>query len=86
MTEDELRAIVATYEQARAQIRAQLQAEEEASRHARDEGLRRAKAEGMKQVQIMAITGYSKETVRQALNPDVRKAVNEAKRARRAAR
>lgn len=82
MTEDELRAIVAAYDEAGAQLHA---ANEERLR-VRDEGLRKAKAEGMKQVQIVKITGYSKETVRKALNPQVRQTVNEAKKDRRAAR
>lgn len=79
MTEDELRDLIAAYDAAGAQLDA---ADVERLR-VRDEGLRRARDEGMKQVQIMKITGYSKETVRRALNPQAREAVNEAKKARR---
>ncbi|WP_166379863.1 hypothetical protein [Catellatospora methionotrophica] len=82
MTEDELRDLIAAYDAAGAQLDA---ADAERLR-VRDEGLRRARNEGMRQVDIVKITGYSKETVRKALNPQVREAVNEAKRDRRASR
>lgn len=79
MTEDELRDLIAAYDAAGAQ----LQAADNERLRVRDEGLRRAREEGMKQVEIAKITGYSKETVRKALNPEARDAVNAAKKARR---
>lgn len=81
MTEDELRDLIAAYDAAGAQ----LQAADNERLRVRDEGLRRAREEGMKQVEIAKITGYSKETVRKALNPEARDAVNAAKKARRGA-
>lgn len=82
MTEDELRDLIAAYDAAGAQL-----AEADAARlRVRDEGLRRARTEGMRQVDIIRITGYSKETVRKALNPEAREAVNDSKKARRAGR
>lgn len=52
----------------------------------RDERLRRAAAAGLKQVDIVKLTGYSRETVRQALNPKVRAAVKASVERRNAER
>jgi hypothetical protein len=52
----------------------------------RDEALRRAAAAGLKQVDIVRITGYTRETVRQALNPEIKEAVRRAAEERKAAR
>lgn len=66
--EDELRAVVAEYEAA---IPRALEA--------RDEGIRRIAAEhNLKQIDIIRITGYSRETVRQVLNPEIRAAIKKA--------
>jgi hypothetical protein len=77
MTEDELREIVAEFER----VGAQLKAADEQRLQKRDEGLRRAKAEGWKQVEIMRVTGLSKETVRKAWYPEVRDAVRARRKA-----
>lgn len=50
----------------------------------RDERLRKAAEMGLRQVDIMRLTGYSRETVRQALKPEARAAVREAAGRRRA--
>lgn len=50
----------------------------------RDAALQQAAAEGWKQVDIIRATGFSRETVRQALKPEARAAVRDAE-ARRAA-
>ncbi len=52
----------------------------------RDAALRRAAAEGWKQADIIRATGFSREAVRQALNPDARAAVKKAVANRRTAR
>lgn len=44
----------------------------------RDERLRKAAAMGLRQVDIIKLTGYSRETVRQALKPEARAAVRAA--------
>jgi len=53
---------------------------------ARDEGLREVAAMGLRQVDIIRLTGYSRETVRQALKPEARAAVKKATEQRRAAK
>lgn len=50
----------------------------------RNERLRSAAALGLSQTEIIKLTGYSRETVRQALNPDARAAVKHAAEERRA--
>lgn len=44
----------------------------------RDAVLRQAKAEGWRQADIIRATGFSREAVRLALNPDARAAVKKA--------
>ncbi len=73
--EDELRAVIAEYEAALPR-----------ALKARDEGIRRVAEKGLKQVDIIRITGYSRETVRQALNPEIRAAMKKAAEQRRAAK
>lgn len=54
------------------------------AREVRDEKIRRIAAKyDLKQVEIIRTTGYSRETVRQALNPEVRAAVKKAAEDRR---
>lgn len=72
--EDALLAVVAEYKAA-----------PERALQARDEGIRQAAEAGLKQVDIVRITGYTRETVRQALNPEIRAAVRKAAEERRAA-
>lgn len=74
-TQEELRAVIAEYEAALPR-----------ALEARDEGIRRVAAKGLKQVDIIRITGYSRETVRQALNPEIRAAMKKAAEERRAAK
>lgn len=71
--EEELRAVVAEYEAALPR-----------ALEARDEGIRRIAAKGLRQVDIIRITGYSRETVRQALNPEIRAAMKRAAEERKA--
>lgn len=72
--EEELRAVMAEYEAALPR-----------ALKARDEGIRRIASEyNLKQVDVIRITGYSRETVRQALNPKVRAAVKKAAEDRKA--
>lgn len=56
----------------------------------RDEEIRAVAAEfagdGLKQIDIIRITGYSRETVRQALDPEIRAAVKKATEERLAAK
>lgn len=71
--EDELRAVVVEYEAALPR-----------ALEARDEGIRRIAAEhGLKQIDVIRITGYSRETVRQMLNPEIRAAMKKAAGQRR---
>ncbi|GAA4439168.1 YozE family protein [Phytohabitans houttuyneae] len=78
MTEDDIRRIPAEYKQ-------QLAAAQEEAIRTRDEKLRRAAAAGWKQVELVELTGYSRETVRQALNPDAREQTVGASAGRRVA-
>ncbi|MFV2022580.1 hypothetical protein [Micromonospora sp. LOL_023] len=68
-SEDDLRAVVATYEATRA-----------AALTARDEQLRAFHAAGWRPVELQRVTGYSRETIRQALRPEVRRATNISRR------
>lgn len=78
VTEDEIRRIPSEYKQKLAA------AQEEALRE-RDAKLRRAAAAGWKQVEIIELTGYSRETVRQALSDEVRDQAAKAAADRRVA-
>jgi hypothetical protein len=49
----------------------------------RDAALRQAHTDGMGVMEISRITGFSRETVRQALNPEARDAVKRAAAERR---
>lgn len=68
-TEDDLRAVVAEYE-----------ATKRAALTRRDEQLRGFDAAGWRPVDLQRITGYSRETIRQALRPEVRRAANTSRR------
>ncbi|MFY1625351.1 hypothetical protein ACN268_19435 [Micromonospora sp. WMMD735] len=68
-SEDELRAVIARYEATRA-----------AALTERDEQLRVFHAAGWRPVDLQRITGYSRETIRQALRPEVRQAANLSRR------
>lgn len=80
--EVEVRAAVAEYEAAEEAARAAAQA----ALVRRDARLRKAEEMGLRQVEIVKLTGYSRETVRQALNPEVRNAARRAAEQRRASR
>jgi hypothetical protein len=69
--ESEIKAIATDYEEAAERLL-----------EARDAKLRKAIDEGWKQADLVRITGYSRETIRQALNPEVRAQL----RARRSAK
>jgi phosphoheptose isomerase len=72
--EAEIQAAVAEYDAAPAVALAR-----------RDERIRKAaKVAGLKQIEVIKLTGYSRETVRQALNPEARAAVRQAAEERRA--
>jgi len=74
--EEELRAVIAEYEAALPRLL-----------EARDEAIRRIAAErNLKQIDVIRITGYSRETVRQVLNPEVRAATKKAAEERKAAK
>src|SRR5512138_3740103 len=68
-TEDDLRAVVAEYE-----------ATKRAALTRRDERLRAFHAAGWRPVDLQRVTGYSRETIRQALRPEVRQASNTSRR------
>ncbi|MGC5287385.1 hypothetical protein [Micromonospora sp. DT231] len=68
-SEDELHEIVSRYEATRA-----------AALTERDEQLRAFHAAGWRPVDLQRITGYSRETIRQALRPEVRRATNISRR------
>jgi hypothetical protein len=68
-TEEALRAVVAEYDEGRRQLLAQ-----------RDARLRGFHAEGWRPVDLQRITGYSRETIRHALHPEVREAANASRR------
>ena len=64
-SDDELQAVVSRYEATRA-----------AALTERDEQLRAFHAAGWRPVDLQRVTGYSRETIRQALRPEVRRATN----------
>src|SRR5262249_51225932 len=68
-TEDELRAIIAEYE-----------ATKTAALAKRDAQLRDFHAAGWRPIDLQRITGYSRETIRQALHPEIRHAANTRRR------
>ncbi|SCL39281.1 hypothetical protein GA0074692_5308 [Micromonospora pallida] len=68
-SDDDLRAVVARYEATRA-----------AALTERDEQLRAFHAAGWRPVDLQRVTGYSRETIRQALRPEVRRATNVSRR------
>lgn len=75
ITDDELRNLKADHEAALERL------EEE-----RDAKLRDALADGRQQKDLVALTGYTRETVRQALDPAIKAAAKKAAQERRAAR
>jgi hypothetical protein len=68
-SEDDLRLVVARYEATRT-----------AALTERDEMLRAFHAAGWRPVDLQRVTGYSRETIRQALRPEVRRATNVGRR------
>lgn len=82
MTDDELRDVIARYDEAGEEIAAA----EERRLSERDAGLRRARNEGWRPVDLERFTGYSREAIRQALNPEARAAAKRAAADRRASR
>jgi len=68
-TEDGLRGVVADYEAGRS-----------AALDRRDARLRAYHAQGWRPVDLQRVTGYSRETIRHALHPEVRRAVNRNRR------
>lgn len=68
-TEDALRRAVAEYETRKAAALAE-----------RDAQLRAFHAEGWRPVDLQRVTGYSRETIRQALNAQARRAANVSRR------
>jgi len=75
ITDDELRRLKADHEAAIEQLE-----------EARDAKLRAALADGRQQKDLVALTGYTRETIRQALNPEIKAAAKRAAQKRRAAR
>ena len=69
VSDAELHAVVARYEATRA-----------AALTERDEQLRAFHAAGWRPVDLQRVTGYSRETIRQALRPEVRRATNLSRR------
>jgi hypothetical protein len=74
-TEEDLRQVVATYE-----------ATKKAALEQRDAALRAFHAAGWRPVDLQRVTGYSRETIRQALNPRAREDINRGRREIRAQR
>jgi hypothetical protein len=68
-TEEELREVVSGYE-----------ASKSAALLRRDAQLREFHARGWRPVDLQRVTGYSRETIRQALHPEVRRATNRSRR------
>jgi hypothetical protein len=68
-TEAQLRDVVSGYE-----------ATKNAALMQRDAQLREAHAQGWRPVELQRVTGYSRETIRQALHPEVRLATNTNRR------
>ncbi|REF00379.1 hypothetical protein [Thermomonospora umbrina] len=75
ITDDQLRRLKADHEAALERL------EEE-----RDAKLRAALADGRQQKDLVTLTGYTRETIRQALNPDIKAAARKAAAERYAAR
>ena len=73
--EEDLRQVIATYEQTK-----------DTARNERDASLRAFHAAGWRVVELQRVTGYSRETIRQALNPQTRIDVNAGRRLIRAER
>ena len=69
LTEIALRDVVAEYEASRS-----------AALEKRDAQLRAFHAKGWRPVDLQRVTGYSRETIRQALHPEVRRAANKNRR------
>jgi hypothetical protein len=69
VTEGQLRAVVSSYE-----------ATKNAALMQRDAQLRDFHARGWRPVDLQRVTGYSRETIRQALRPDVRRVANTNRR------
>jgi phosphoenolpyruvate synthase/pyruvate phosphate dikinase len=74
--EEAIHAAIAAYEAA---IPAALEARDAEIRRIADE-------HDLKQIDVIRITGYSRETVRQALDPKIRSAMRKAAEERRAAK
>jgi hypothetical protein len=74
-TEEDLRQVIATYE-----------ATKKAALEQRDASLRAFHAAGWRPVDLQRVTGYSRETIRQALNPQARQDINRTRRETRAHR
>lgn len=72
MSDGEIRQIKTDYEKALAEAMAQ-----------RDQRLRNALDSGRKQVDLIKLTGWSRETVRQALDPAAREAARQARAAKK---
>jgi hypothetical protein len=68
-TEDQLRDVVGSYE-----------ATKDAALLRRDAQLREFHARGWRPVDLQRVTGYSRETIRQALRPEVRRVANTNRR------
>jgi hypothetical protein len=68
-TDDELREVVSGYESSKREALLR-----------RDAQLREFHARGWRQVDLQRVTGYSRETIRQALFPTVREAANSSRR------
>jgi hypothetical protein len=68
-TEDQLREVVSGYEVTKS-----------AAITRRDAMLREFYANGWRPVDLQRVTGYSRETIRQALHPEVRRAANTSRR------
>jgi hypothetical protein len=70
-TEDALRAVVADYDDGKRQLL-----------ETRDGRLRAFHANGWRPVDLQRVTGYSRETIRHALHPEIRQAANAGRRKR----
>jgi hypothetical protein len=68
-TEEALRSLVDDYDEGKRQLLAR-----------RDQRIRDFHASGWRPVDLQRITGYSRETIRHALHPEVRKATNAGRR------
>lgn len=75
ITDDELRDLKAHHEAAIERLEGE-----------RDAKLRAALNDGRRQKDLIALTGYTRETIRQALNPEIKAAAKRAAQERRDAR